>query len=223
MQILVHRHLFHVIDILHLVISRWQVIGESVVAARNVHHRSPVARHNFTLRRGALQIRERRYFPIARVSLYLSVTVVHAGSRIRQIVPEIRADERMLSGLYLSVQAGLSSQIGGDLRLEFRTDTRVHPRVVRRPEFGAQSYFVHSEVRLQRDADLWPDVGPVGRIVGFLNMRLAVLDQHRHVDLLQRLVLHALRLEFLRVLQPRAFVLVPSVLEPDLHLGAGQL
>lgn len=226
LQILVHGHLFHVINVLHLIIGRAQIIREAVIAAGHVHHRSSVARHNLTVRADVLHFRERGNMvgfvaaPLA--SLHLPVTIVY--TRI-QIIPEIGHSEDVLPSLNLPVQTRLPAQFRGYLRLELRADARVHPHVaVRRPEFRAQANFVHrSVIRLHRHAEIRPDVGPVRGVVGILKVWLSILDQYRHVDLLQRLALHCvLRLEALHALQPRPFVLVSPVLEPDLHLGAGQ-
>lgn len=95
LQILVHGHLFHVINVLHLIISRCQIIGEAVIATGHVHHRSSVAPHNLiTVRPDVLHLRERGGRDVAGFVAahliplgYLPVTIVRQ-SRI-QIVPEI--------------------------------------------------------------------------------------------------------------------------------------
>lgn len=231
MQILVHGHLFHVINVLHLIIGRAQIIREAVIATGHVHHRSSVAHHNLTVRADVLHLWKRGnvvgFVATHLVSLDLPVAIVHTCSRI-QIIPEIGHSEDMLPSLSLNlpVQTRFPAQFRAYFRLELGADARVHPHfAVRRPEFRAQANLVHrSVIRLhRRHAEIRPDVGPVRGVVGILGkVWLPVLDQYWHVDLLQRLALHVLRLQALHALQPSAFVLVSPILEPDLHLGAGQ-
>jgi len=122
------------------------------------------------------------------------------------------------------VQTRSAGHLRVHVRLVFRTDAGVDPHLARvGPKVRTEANVARPEVRLHRCAQIRPDVRPVWTTVGLLHVRFAVLDEDRHGDLLRRLVLHILRLQLLRVLDPGAFVLVPSILEPDFHLSAGQL